>query len=307
MASEKISQMTPASAIHNVDITPVVQGTANLSYTRPVYLTAQAGEAMYLQGSSSDIGIDGGSNIAATIGSGKHMVVVCSGSNVFKSSDGTETLISAPGGELVSMYGDGGTYLQIAGAGYVTGPYATFQLAAGATFNLTQGTNQILNVTAAGSVAIAAPSGQGVGIAAGSQSIGITSTGIFLVSCDTIIQASMQAFHVGGTTLGTTVTAGPGAGAGASVSISGSDTEGEITITTAGTPTASAIVATVTFHNAYVTRAIAIIGPENQSAAGLGARMPYVVQGLASFTLNSTVSALLTGTTYKFSYHVLGK
>jgi hypothetical protein len=307
MASEKISQMTPASAIHNVDITPVVQGTANLSYTRPVYLTAQAGEAMYLQGSSSDIGIDGGSNIAATIGTGKHMVAVCNGVNVFKSTDAVETLIAAPGAELVSMYGDGANYIQIAGGGYLTGPFVNIQIQVGATLAIVQGTQQILNVTAGGDIAIQSPSGRFIALYANGNGIAINPTAPMIVTYDGVVQGSWTANHLGGVPLGTTISAGPGAGTGASVSISGSDTEGEITITTAGTPTASAVVATITFHAAYTVRAIAIIGPENQSAAGLGARMPFVIQGLATFTLNSTVSALLTGTTYKFSYHVLGK
>jgi hypothetical protein len=103
-----------------------------------------------------------------------------------------------------------------------------------------------------------------------------------------------------------------GAGTGASLAASAlSDRFGWFSILTAGTPAATAIIATLTFNNQYSTAPrVVILTPANAAAAALtGNQQIFVNQGnigTQNFTISSGSTGLTTAVTYQWYYEVLG-
>src|ERR1035437_704222 len=143
--------------------------------------------------------------------------------------------------------------------------------------------------------------------------VAVVVTGVTTIT--SIADARTPWFSRGGHSLagvGTpTIAAGPGAGTTPSVAVAGSDQAGLITITTGTTPTASAVVATLTFGQAFAAtpRAVNLI-PASSTAAGLSgsAQVWPDAAGLSTtaFTLNVGGTALTAATTYKWFYTVIG-
>jgi trimeric autotransporter adhesin len=107
------------------------------------------------------------------------------------------------------------------------------------------------------------------------------------------------------------IAAGAGAGSTPTVSITGTDSAGYISVLTGGSPTASAVVATITFNVAYgATPRAVIIAPASSNEAILGGNANvWADQGGVSttvFTLNVGSTALAATTTYLFWYNVRG-
>lgn len=113
--------------------------------------------------------------------------------------------------------------------------------------------------------------------------------------------------HILGNTGTPSISAGAGLGTSGTATIVGTDTEGEITITAGTFPSASSVIATITFASsyAYPTKAYPIIWPSSATAATLGF-LPYVIGTTTSWTMNSGTSILGTTTVYKFYYQVRG-
>lgn len=85
--------------------------------------------------------------------------------------------------------------------------------------------------------------------------------------------------HLIGNSSTPTIAAGAGAGTTPTVSVAGNDIAGAITITTGTSPTASAIVATITFNRPYASAPRVILTPRNSNAA--------VLTGAATVFVNS--------------------
>jgi hypothetical protein len=101
----------------------------------------------------------------------------------------------------------------------------------------------------------------------------------------------------------TTIAAGAGAGTSPTVSLtSGTDLKGTINVTTGTTPTASSVVATITFGTAYQSGPVCLVTPASASAMGT-TYSPAAVA--ASFTINTGATALAASTSYSYSYSCL--
>lgn len=115
--------------------------------------------------------------------------------------------------------------------------------------------------------------------------------------------------HIG---IGTpTIAAGAGAGTSPTATIAGSDQAGLIAVTTGTTPTASAVVATATFGQAWsaAARTVLLIPANAATAALSGTGAVYVDSAgvtTTQFTLSVGSSALAASTAYKWWYQVMG-
>lgn len=104
------------------------------------------------------------------------------------------------------------------------------------------------------------------------------------------------------------IAAGIGAGTGPTIAIAGGPNGGRITLTPGTLPTVSAIVATITYANAFGTDSFVTLTPANANAAGLsGASMVFANGSAPNFTLTSGPSGLVAATQYIWNYAVIGK
>lgn len=130
-----------------------------------------------------------------------------------------------------------------------------------------------------------------------------------------VIQADFSGFvdgiivpHVlttGGATTPTapTVAAGSGAGGSATVTLSNArDTDGTITVTTGTSPSASSVVATVTFGTPFQGVPNCQVTPASASAMNTVYSPP---SGTTGFTVNAGATALAASTSYSYTYHCL--
>jgi hypothetical protein len=116
--------------------------------------------------------------------------------------------------------------------------------------------------------------------------------------------------HLLGSSASPTIAAGAAAGASPTVSINTSnDLAGTVTVTTGTTPTASAILVTVTFNVAFTGAKMptVIISPANAATAALtGTSTPYISSTtLSTFVLSSNTAALTAATPYAWYFHVI--
>jgi len=102
-------------------------------------------------------------------------------------------------------------------------------------------------------------------------------------------------------------TVGSGAGGGSVAISNATDSSGLITLTTGSTPTANAVLVTLTFAQPYSNIPVMIITPANSNAAALtGANAPFVDQNLTTTSRISSNSIALTGSTaYSWWYHIM--
>lgn len=123
-------------------------------------------------------------------------------------------------------------------------------------------------------------------------------------------RGSLRFNRIGGRGSAPGVTPGTGAGAGATGSVlnGGTDVSGVLEVNTAGTPTASAAVATVAFALAYDFAPHVILTPANDAAADLaGNAKPRVIFAnttTTQFVVTAGAGALTTGVTYRWHYIV---
>lgn len=108
-----------------------------------------------------------------------------------------------------------------------------------------------------------------------------------------------------------TIAAGAGAGTGPTLAITGSDQAGVITVTTGTSTTASSVLATVTFGQAFsVAPRAVILTPAGANAAALsGAGKAYVdaaATATTTFALKAGTTALAASTTYTWHYLAIG-
>lgn len=114
-------------------------------------------------------------------------------------------------------------------------------------------------------------------------------------------------YLVGGST--PAFTAGTGAGTSPTITVTGTDKAGYVTVATGSSPTASAVVVTVTFNVAYgsTPASVTITDAASNDAVLSGNAKVWADQaGLATtgFTLNVGSTALAASTTYKWWYTV---
>jgi hypothetical protein len=107
------------------------------------------------------------------------------------------------------------------------------------------------------------------------------------------------------------IVAGNGAGTSPTISLSGSDQAGLITLTTGTTPTASSVVATVTFGFSYFStpRAVLLTAANAATAALTGSGKVFASSAGASptqITLNAGSTPLAASTAYAWWFVVLG-
>lgn len=104
------------------------------------------------------------------------------------------------------------------------------------------------------------------------------------------------------------IAAGIGAGTGPTIAIAGGPNGGRITLTTGTLPTISAIVATITYANAFGTDSYASLTPANANAAGLsGTGMVFPSSSASNFTITSGAAGLVAATQYIWNYTAIGK
>jgi hypothetical protein len=104
-----------------------------------------------------------------------------------------------------------------------------------------------------------------------------------------------------------TAAAGAGAGTGPTISLNANsnDLSGYLSVTTGSSPTASAIVATLTFGTAYATLPKCLLAPANAAASALsGAANVFIplTSSESAFTVNANTTALAASTLYTWGY-----
>jgi hypothetical protein len=104
-----------------------------------------------------------------------------------------------------------------------------------------------------------------------------------------------------------TAVAGAGAGTGPTTSLNANsnDLSGYLSVTTGSSPTASAIVATLTYGTAYATLPKCLLAPANAAASALsGAANVYIplTSSESAFTVNANTTALAASTLYTWGY-----
>lgn len=110
----------------------------------------------------------------------------------------------------------------------------------------------------------------------------------------------------GGTTIVGTL--GPGLGSGAGLNtVSTTDLRGKIQVTCGSTPSASAVVVTMTFNTNYAAAPFVVLAPANASAAALsGTALVYVSStSTSNFVLSVGSTPLTNGTTYQWYFVVI--
>lgn len=105
-----------------------------------------------------------------------------------------------------------------------------------------------------------------------------------------------------------TFTVGVGAGSGATATLTNcSDVAGTVSVTTAGVPSASSPVITITFQNTFLTTIPHIqLTPGNAATALLsGVTEVYPTKTLTTMTFNSNTTGITTGTVYTWDYTLI--
>ena len=104
------------------------------------------------------------------------------------------------------------------------------------------------------------------------------------------------------------ISAGTGAGTSPTVSDSGSVISGKVVVTTGAAPTGSnAIVAIITFPTSFPNGSSVVLYPQNAATSILsGVTMVYTSSGKGSWQIISGATALITLTTYEWSYTASG-
>lgn len=104
-----------------------------------------------------------------------------------------------------------------------------------------------------------------------------------------------------------TIAAGAGAGTTPTIAIAGTHEGGIISLTTGTTPTLSAVVATITYANAFPTNSSVVLYPANAATALLsGTSMLFTTGGTTNFTMTAGTVALTAATAYKWNYVCIG-
>jgi hypothetical protein len=113
--------------------------------------------------------------------------------------------------------------------------------------------------------------------------------------------------HIGGISGTPSIAAGAGAGSSPTVSVSGNDVHGVVNVTTGTLPTASAVVATITFAKTYNNAPQVVLFPANANADLLdGVTAITTTDAAGNFAINVGSIALAAATTYQWKYHTLG-
>ncbi len=124
-----------------------------------------------------------------------------------------------------------------------------------------------------------------------------------------VVSANVSAFHLIGASSGPSIAAGVGAGTGPTLSINGTDAAGVLNITTGSAPTASAVVATITFNAAYGTAPYIALTPANDLTAALSGNaqvyIDFASTTTALFVVKVGSTNLAATTSYKWHYHVV--
>lgn len=154
----------------------------------------------------------------------------------------------------------------------------------------------------AGSTAIALIAGTGGGA---NQDIALTPAG----TGSAVVNGTFKAKHITSNSGAAAIAAGPGAGTAPTVTLAtgSNDIAGTINVTTGTTPTASAVIATLTFALAYLGTKIptVVLFPANAATAAIMASSSInTTDALGNFAING-IAALAASTAYAFKYQVL--
>lgn len=104
-----------------------------------------------------------------------------------------------------------------------------------------------------------------------------------------------------------TIAAGTGAGTSPTVAITGNDIAGQISVTAGTSPTASAVIATVTFGSAFKTNSFVLLTPANAATQALAvAAQAFPTSTTTTFALNTGATGLAGAGVYVWNYHTFG-
>jgi hypothetical protein len=136
----------------------------------------------------------------------------------------------------------------------------------------------------------------------GNTSITKVSTSGALVTTNDI-----NAKHIKGNSGVLTIAAAPGAGSSpAGLTVTGTDMSGIVSLTTGTSPSANAVLATITYNTAYATVPVVVITPANAATASLAASQAVWIDiTAAGFTINTNGTAVGASTAYKWNYVVI--
>jgi hypothetical protein len=309
----------------NSSTTAITGGAANLTGGAAVTGNANGGPVSVNGGTGIGSGTGGTVSIqsgsaGATAGANSGLILINTGTPQTTGTSGTITVQTGSGLTTTMASGpinisSGATVSASSGAvtlqsGTVTTAGNTGQtnIATGSSLGGSSGTINIITgtgTTSTGTINIAT----GNASSGASGSITLTTGTATGTRGNVIIAApSLLTLHLTGNSVAPGIAAGTGAGTGPTVSvIRASDLAGTVSVLTGTTPTASAVVATITFNATYVTTPTVILTPANAAAAALtGTSQVFAVGASATtFTITAGSAALAATTTYLWSYMVI--
>ena len=101
-----------------------------------------------------------------------------------------------------------------------------------------------------------------------------------------------------------TIAAGTGAGTSPTVTVTGNDIASQVSVTTGTTPTASGVVATITYNTAFASATKPTFSPANAAAAALNSTTQvYITGGTTTYVITAGSAALSASTTYLWNVH----
>lgn len=122
--SAKISSLPAATSVGATDITPVVQGGVNMSYTRDIFLTDVGGSQVALQGNGGFVGCDSLGNVSVQPKAGGQILVQSSYGSLTSNSSVNGWNLTIPSGCNVTLAHASGTTISILGSGQLFIPIA---------------------------------------------------------------------------------------------------------------------------------------------------------------------------------------
>jgi hypothetical protein len=143
---------------------------------------------------------------------------------------------------------------------------------------------------------------------------GIPTRIIEVIGNDLQSNYNIRAQHLVGNTNSPSISASTGAGTSPTISLTGNDIAGVITLTTGSSPAGSnALIATISFNQAYTVAPAVVLSPGNRNACLLTGTNQVLVPengqtngvSTSAFRIESGSTALSASTPYVWRYHII--
>jgi hypothetical protein len=191
MASQKISDMTPATDWHAADIFPLVQSLMNLSATRPLFLRAVAGDEITIRTPNSSIGFDTAENFLLHFVSPKLFTISRGTDNIFTVSAAGQVVIAAPNDQNSYIGNTTTSYWRVRRSTTAANRLVACNVSGGQLFFQWSST-QVFTVDTSGNVTFRTPTGSDFQMVGFDYGISCVSGGVLTLTTNVLNSVSVQ-------------------------------------------------------------------------------------------------------------------